>query len=507
MVNLVEVSNVQRGHIVAPGETIELSVSVPKSLVPHSRAVLRSRADSTAELHLRSVGETHVEFIGEWTAPEKEMYVVHHWALHTESQELYALEQSTATEVTCSDGEYCNGMERYINGRCQSAKPACEDDDPCTNDICDETTKRCMNKAVANRPDCICFSDCEIDCEGKECGEDGCGGFCGTCEDGKGCASGVCVLAEVDGTCTQPIPLLDSEGYANFFTQTHFVEGDTSNGINTYFPSCNTLSGAQELFYEVVVPSTGSGYVGVEMTMTGFDSVLQLQEGVCGGTVIACSDDSTPPGYLGSRVKASLERGKTYLFMADGYNLEQKGPFELRFHFHENCLPDCDGLFCGDDGCGGSCGECEGAERCNSGSCYPNPCTPNCASDNRECGDDGCGGSCGECDVDSGSYCITDVDEDGNVFYTGQCTEPVVPCDHFNPVCGGGCNSGQFCASDCVCYDLNEPLPDLVIDVDLLSTEIYVEIANFSNTSCAVAEGCATGTVSYLFENIQFGNL
>ena len=61
------------------------------------------------------------------------------------------------------------------------------------------------------------------------------------------------------------------------------------------------------------------------------------------------------------------------------------------------CTPDCNGKACGDDGCGGSCGSCAGAELCNGlGTCYdPNQCTPDCAG--KECGDDGCGGGCGSC--------------------------------------------------------------------------------------------------------------
>ena len=57
------------------------------------------------------------------------------------------------------------------------------------------------------------------------------------------------------------------------------------------------------------------------------------------------------------------------------------------------CVPDCDGLDCGDDGCGGSCGSCEGQAACMSGQCE---CVPAC--DETDCGDDGCGGSCGSCE-------------------------------------------------------------------------------------------------------------
>ena len=35
-------------------------------------------------------------------------------------------------------------------------------------------------------------SECNSDCEGKQCGSDGCGGNCGTCESNEVCAEGIC---------------------------------------------------------------------------------------------------------------------------------------------------------------------------------------------------------------------------------------------------------------------------------------------------------------------------
>ena len=56
----------------------------------------------------------------------------------------------------------------------------------------------------------------------------------------------------------------------------------------------------------------------------------------------------------------------------------------------------CEGMVCGDDGCGGTCGECteHANSLCDNGSCA---CAIDC--DDKECGDDGCGGSCGLCGV------------------------------------------------------------------------------------------------------------
>ena len=37
------------------------------------------------------------------------------------------------------------------------------------------------------------YLKCSPKCEGKDCGDDGCEGSCGTCEDGKECSDGVCM--------------------------------------------------------------------------------------------------------------------------------------------------------------------------------------------------------------------------------------------------------------------------------------------------------------------------
>lgn len=66
------------------------------------------------------------------------------------------------------------------------------------------------------------------------------------------------------------------------------------------------------------------------------------------------------------------------------------------------CQPACGRLVCGDDGCGGSCGDCEAGERCSAGICVVEGCTgglqrcdgvcQDVATDVSHCG--GCGQAC-----------------------------------------------------------------------------------------------------------------
>ena len=97
------------------------------------------------------------------------------------------------------------------------------------------------------------------------------------------------------------------------------------------------------------------------------------------------------------------------------------------------CLPNCDGKQCGDDGCGGVCGECSGQDACIEAHCV---CQPAC--EGKACGDDGCGGSCGECtsqDPCQNAVCNAE---------TGLCqTEPA---DN-----GAPCEDGMFCTDNDAC--------------------------------------------------------
>lgn len=45
------------------------------------------------------------------------------------------------------------------------------------------------------------YSICPIDCSDKECGDDGCGGECGSCQAPLSCSSGACVEVEGGGGC------------------------------------------------------------------------------------------------------------------------------------------------------------------------------------------------------------------------------------------------------------------------------------------------------------------
>jgi len=135
-------------------------------------------------------------------------------------------------------------------------------------------------------------------------------------------------------------------------------------------------------------------------------------------------------------------------------NMDADHPFEC-----PECIANCVGKECGEDGCGGSCGECAEGLVCFNGSCA-NGCIPDC--NDKNCGDDGClpydETDCGGCPWENstcdsagscqclGEWCNDKCCPGGEwCFPDGQC-EGGKGCVHSKlPTCGG-CS-----CEECVC--------------------------------------------------------
>lgn len=199
---------------------------------------------------------------------------------------------------------------------------------------------------------------------------DGCGGSCGKCNGTLGCVDGQCKILDQPGTCANPIPL-------NFpvFNGSYVFSGigfDTSQGINVMTTTCNQGSAAKELMYKFTVPD--GVHVGADIRITGYDTTLEIRKGVCNAdsASIACNDDNTPPGNFGSRVTPPALGPGDYFIMVDGYSASQTGPFVMTIMFVPNCVPNCDGRYCGNDtSCSAIqqnlCGSCDAGLVCGSG--------------------------------------------------------------------------------------------------------------------------------------------
>ncbi|MFH1531362.1 MAG: hypothetical protein ABIK09_11605 [Pseudomonadota bacterium] len=126
------------------------------------------------------------------------------------------------------------------------------------------------------------------------------------------------------------------------------------------------------------------------------------------------------------------------------------------------CPPDCEGKECGDDGCGGECGQCLDTQACLEGACE---CVPDCTD--KECGENnGCGNPCGDCPLmctshgECGESELCLIDDDGPWFtdlpevrICGFCGRPT-ECRCVLPLWQGKfkCNTDADCTGKFFCY-------------------------------------------------------
>ena len=134
-----------------------------------------------------------------------------------------------------------------------------------------------------------------------------------------------------------------------------------------------------------------------------------------------------------------------------------------------DCVPQCEGNNCGDNGCGGTCGECTAPETCMGGTC--GVCMPDC--EGLTCGDDGCGGSCGECT--GAATCAR------GVCRTPSCEGRVCGSDGAGGSCGpmdGMCPDGQGCRDGaCVACDCTGRMCGTAVGCEMSCGECPMEMA------------------------------
>ena len=314
---------------------------------------------------------------------------------------------------------------------------------------------------------------CEPDCTDKQCGSDGCDGSCGECDIGLTCSSeGHCVGCEPDctnkcggdpddcgGTCPDP------------------CSGQACNaGQCGCQPNCDGKCGGEWNDCDDWCPDPCPG----QACNAGQCGCQPNCDGKCGGEwndcdgwcPDPCSGQACNAGQCGCEPNCD---GKCWGSEdgCGGYCWISWCSWDEVCVGDRCCRPDCGGKQCGDDACGGSCGECQWDETCNFGTgqcernCEPNcnnkcggewndcdgwcpdpcpgqacnagqcECLPDCWG--KECGSDGCGSSCGECAADR--TCTPE----------GRC-EPINPC--------GTCAPNEICNPDtgeCVGNECNNP--------------------------------------------------
>lgn len=260
--------------------------------------------------------------------------------------------------------------------------------EPCACAGAPDGSRRCQPGGVWSS--CVCAGGCQPQCLARACGDDGCGGSCGACGDGQRCDQGQCRTSATSPPCPQvELGSLLGDGIAR---------GTTAAGALRHTASCVASSAeAPEVTFGWTAPSAGRYTFSTEGST--FDTVIALRDGGCEGATLACEDDSAGLTQQ-SRVTVDLRGGQRVVVAIDGFDARAVGVYSLSIQ--RGCAASCAGRRCGDDGCGGSCGQCPSGSLCSAGGCVTSE-----AAD--PCGGAPVGGRCASansielCAVDTGT--------------------------------------------------------------------------------------------------------
>lgn len=199
---------------------------------------------------------------------------------------------------------------------------------------------------------------CTPACDGKECGYDGCGGTCGSCESGL-CSDGKC--AQLPKTC-EPVAVVSCGSI--LVNQANSVAGvtDAFSEYSCQWPWLEDFSKSAELTYEFI--SEFDQMVTVTSGMTGSLRLAVLEDWGLG-----CVDSVDNCLQAGStNLTFQAKAGTSYYLVWDSSSDPVVGGFWFEI---ECCVLKCDKVSCADDGCGGTCG-CSDSHKCGADEiCHP----------------------------------------------------------------------------------------------------------------------------------------
>ena len=290
----------------------------------------------------------------------------------------------------------------------------------CGDDGCEGSCGECDDGFLCDAGQCVEVS-CVPDCAGKQCGDDGCEDSCGDCPPGDICQMGGCLPATCAGIQCGDDGLGNSCGEC----QGYCVAGLCHEGAGCEVggePGCDDC-GCQDC-----VCANDEFCCDSSWDVVCVNHCISL----CGGCAAMdnCGDGECT-GY------ESCGNCQADCGCQDGSICGKNTCCELQ----------CDGKSCGDNGCGGTCGECAIEEECIWGVCLGPLIGAGCIpTDFPSWGCKSC--DCEECVIDQDPGCNWkwDLDCVARCIECGSCLE--TSCG--NQLCEPGENCGS-CPGDCPC--------------------------------------------------------
>ena len=191
----------------------------------------------------------------------------------------------------------------------------------------------------------VCSKTCTPACDGKQCGDDGCDGTCGTCKAGEDCLDGKCAC----------IPKCEGKDCGDDGCGASC--GDCAEGLicggdaKCAAPGCESECEGKECGTGLCGKSCGACSAGLECS----------EEGKCIDPE-TCVPDCTGKECGSDKCGGDCGFCDFELFCTNGKCTTE-------------CTPNCTGKQCGDNGCGKPCGTCADGVACTLGGICGNACT------------------------------------------------------------------------------------------------------------------------------------
>lgn len=230
------------------------------------------------------------------------------------------------------------------------------------------------------------LAECVPDCDGKNCGDDGCDGSCGVCVTGEECKDGICVRPpDCEGKNCGPDGSDGSCGVCGGFEtcgKTGQCECSFQDCEDKCCPKDEQCTPAGCCSPDCLDKQCGDD--GCNASCGECEEGRECNDGQCEwktpcGPIhyAGCCDGQTLKFCQANQfvVEHSCEHNRHcgWNVLQDSYTCGTDGGEDPSTEFPKTC-PDgcdsqCDGMKCGHDECGGTCGQCDSGETCDNGNC------------------------------------------------------------------------------------------------------------------------------------------
>ena len=319
--------------------------------------------------------------------------------------------------------------------------------------------------AVAGDAYVLDVTGCVPNCAGKSCGDDGCGGSCGTCGSTYTCSSGTCV--KQGDSCVYPY-VVGALPYSGYCTTT----STTTNEFSFAAGQCSGVNGgygasSPDKVFKFVVPATGYYRIASTASFTG----VQYVTSDCTSPGAGCIEADYAAGGTEREIVRSFTAGTTVYLVFDGStSASQYGTCNLTIEAGCNSSADCASTqYCSAGKCltkksNGS--SCTGSSQCQSNHCNNGYCCTSgtCCSSSANCNDsnacttDTCTASksCSHTNLPLKTHCSTAYCS-GGVYYKADLCSMDGTCQDSgtesyscgDKKCHSACETTSSCASDC----------------------------------------------------------